>query len=578
MDFGHADAQQLDFLTERLVAKLKRDTENTGIQAYYRDTFAEDPSDRKNHLHLMDVRAENSIQSLRRVYVMLQKSGYDVTYARLPVTDEKAPSHQDFDRLVNLLKDWEPHTAVIFNCQMGKGRTTTGMVCACLMRQTILNHRNKTKSLTLARSPPHVSPSRPLRPPNSVSPASSFSLSSTTSLHQTPISYPSSRSDSSLSISSHTSSPPRTNASHHSIPPSLHSIPSSLHSIPPSLHSIPPSLHSTSSTSSLSTSTLSSHSTLSSQSTLSTTSSTSTTTTSTSTPSTMPINAFKPMSSSPFPPCSLTPCTSDRPSSHPVNSVSRSLNSDHGELFKSRASSAGKTTLSRPENRPENRPEPFTWIAMSEAGGAANQIPPTVALQAENGRYGGLGREESGGSLSMELELEVGGGAGSTLHERGHGMGRMEEMEFEEEELGWNESSHPFQVDMPALPPPLKPSPSTLRDAQFAAIDELVARLADGAALQEQVDAAIHTCGAMENLRDVIFHAQDMMYASREPARIEFWTRMHTNFLERYFYLLVFAAYLRDTVSTRFIPSFSQWAIGRPKIINLARHFRPSSK
>lgn len=54
-------------------------------------------------------------------------------YHRVPVTDEKSPKESDFDLLVRTISDAAPLSHVVFNCQMGRGRTTTGMVIATLL-------------------------------------------------------------------------------------------------------------------------------------------------------------------------------------------------------------------------------------------------------------------------------------------------------------------------------------------------------------------------------------------------------------------------------------------------------------
>ena len=48
------------------------------------------------------------------------------------MTDECAPGSEDFEDFVDLFRDGGHKTCFIFNCQMGRGRTTTGMVCATL--------------------------------------------------------------------------------------------------------------------------------------------------------------------------------------------------------------------------------------------------------------------------------------------------------------------------------------------------------------------------------------------------------------------------------------------------------------
>lgn len=61
----------------------------------------------------------------------------DVTYFRVPITDETAPDESDFDQLVAELRETAlartDGTALVFNCQMGRGRTTTGMVAGSIL-------------------------------------------------------------------------------------------------------------------------------------------------------------------------------------------------------------------------------------------------------------------------------------------------------------------------------------------------------------------------------------------------------------------------------------------------------------
>lgn len=75
----------------------------------------------------------NSILTPFEVYESLQAEGYSVDYERIPITDEKSPKERDFDSLVQRLSQAEVGTKLVFNCQMGRGRTTTGMVIATLI-------------------------------------------------------------------------------------------------------------------------------------------------------------------------------------------------------------------------------------------------------------------------------------------------------------------------------------------------------------------------------------------------------------------------------------------------------------
>ncbi|KAK9993506.1 hypothetical protein SO802_023209 [Lithocarpus litseifolius] len=75
----------------------------------------------------------DSVKTPLEVYEELQAEGYLVDYERVPITDEKSPKETDFDILVHKISQANLNTEIIFNCQMGRGRTTTGMVIATLI-------------------------------------------------------------------------------------------------------------------------------------------------------------------------------------------------------------------------------------------------------------------------------------------------------------------------------------------------------------------------------------------------------------------------------------------------------------
>lgn len=75
----------------------------------------------------------DSLKTPLEVYEELQLEGYLVDYERVPITDEKSPKELDFDILVQKISQADINTEIIFNCQMGRGRTTTGMVIATLV-------------------------------------------------------------------------------------------------------------------------------------------------------------------------------------------------------------------------------------------------------------------------------------------------------------------------------------------------------------------------------------------------------------------------------------------------------------
>ncbi|KAF8525934.1 inositol hexakisphosphate-domain-containing protein [Hysterangium stoloniferum] len=81
---------------------------------------------------------KDDILTPREVFDMVAKEGYKVDYARIPVTDEQAPLPSALAQLLERVRTSMDYAGdLIFNCQMGRGRTTTGMVAACLI-STIL--------------------------------------------------------------------------------------------------------------------------------------------------------------------------------------------------------------------------------------------------------------------------------------------------------------------------------------------------------------------------------------------------------------------------------------------------------
>ncbi|KAH9824387.1 inositol hexakisphosphate-domain-containing protein [Melampsora americana] len=94
---------------------------------------------------LWETVAETDIMTPREVFNLMKAEGFAVDYARLPVTDEQAPLPGVFSRLEQRvrnalssgLENGQVGAHLVFNCQMGRGRTTTGMVAAMLVAGTM---------------------------------------------------------------------------------------------------------------------------------------------------------------------------------------------------------------------------------------------------------------------------------------------------------------------------------------------------------------------------------------------------------------------------------------------------------
>ncbi|KAK7006097.1 inositol hexakisphosphate-domain-containing protein [Favolaschia claudopus] len=88
--------------------------------------------------------SDADILTPRDVFTLMKKEGFKIDYGRIAITDEQAPLpdalSQLFDRVQSNLTQAGDF---VFNCQMGRGRTTTGMVAACLIATT-MNWKDKT--------------------------------------------------------------------------------------------------------------------------------------------------------------------------------------------------------------------------------------------------------------------------------------------------------------------------------------------------------------------------------------------------------------------------------------------------
>ncbi|ORX37949.1 inositol hexakisphosphate-domain-containing protein [Kockovaella imperatae] len=70
----------------------------------------------------------------RELYEKVIQEGYKVDYARVAITDEQAPLPASLQFIVGrVARGLETGCDFVFNCQMGRGRTTTGMVTASLI-------------------------------------------------------------------------------------------------------------------------------------------------------------------------------------------------------------------------------------------------------------------------------------------------------------------------------------------------------------------------------------------------------------------------------------------------------------
>lgn len=96
------------------------------------------------------------IETPKEVFQSIIDEGYQVDYLRIPITDEQAPIPDVFDQLISRTKDANKGVDVLYNCQMGRGRTTTGMVTACLMAMVMNNEHILDRRGSVASESPTV--------------------------------------------------------------------------------------------------------------------------------------------------------------------------------------------------------------------------------------------------------------------------------------------------------------------------------------------------------------------------------------------------------------------------------------
>ena len=132
------DVQQIRSVDKHLAKVLKKRQEDSGnntIVVHKDEEFAENPMDRVDYEDTIEVK---EIKNLDAVYDYCRKEcNVNLVVVRIPVQEDQMPT-ESIDAIIDILKDEPASTPCIFNCQMGKGRTTLGMVAATLVKELIL--------------------------------------------------------------------------------------------------------------------------------------------------------------------------------------------------------------------------------------------------------------------------------------------------------------------------------------------------------------------------------------------------------------------------------------------------------
>lgn len=118
------------------------------------------------------------------------------------------------------------------------------------------------------------------------------------------------------------------------------------------------------------------------------------------------------------------------------------------------------------------------------------------------------------------------------------------------------DSQPPPQVEEPAAsePRPL-----------FQVIQSLINKLPNGQQVMEEVDQAVALCSEMHNIKEAIYENKSKLEGIGEDYQIQgsstkdYFLNRTMQSLERYFYLIVFNAYLHEQYPLGFVSNFSHW-------------------
>jgi protein-tyrosine phosphatase len=131
------------------------------------------------------------------------------------------------------------------------------------------------------------------------------------------------------------------------------------------------------------------------------------------------------------------------------------------------------------------------------------------------------------------------------------------------------------QIEAVHVPAALSPNSNreeshsnSLKAGWYKIVISLVRVLPDGAAMKRETDAVIDWCSGMQNLRQVVYDAQ-VAALSCLPRKKAFFVRRGTNYLIRYFMLILINSYFHSEKSNNFSKSFVQWLNERKEIVNI---------
>jgi hypothetical protein len=132
--FTQQELDDLEIVYTDIVTKAAEEGEGK-LKTFKDHAFAENPMDREA---VEETIKTEKIQGLHQVWESLKEgeSGFPgLSVHRIPVTEERSLGEGCFDMITEALKKEPASVPCIFSDQMGRGRTTSGMVIACLIKE-----------------------------------------------------------------------------------------------------------------------------------------------------------------------------------------------------------------------------------------------------------------------------------------------------------------------------------------------------------------------------------------------------------------------------------------------------------
>merc|ERR1712168_1360731 len=133
IDFPVEELENLQFHYLNHLSQLVEEDPAKSVMVHRDKGFCENPMEREDIEEAIKV---DSLKEVKTVYDNLKEQGFpDLVYSRCPVNEDRAPNEECFDILIEALKNEPASTAVVFSDQMGRGRSTLGMIIACLIKE-----------------------------------------------------------------------------------------------------------------------------------------------------------------------------------------------------------------------------------------------------------------------------------------------------------------------------------------------------------------------------------------------------------------------------------------------------------